>query len=85
VRSAVDWAAHRDALLAFWISGEASYELPNRKGWLLYYGAPGTRPWAWWHLEEHPPRAEGEAEPTTWRGTTCGCLASASNLQRPGS
>ena len=36
----MDWAAHRDALLAFWISGEASYKLPNRKGWLLYYGAP---------------------------------------------
>jgi hypothetical protein len=57
-----DWAAHRDALLAFWISGEASYKLPNRKGWLLYYGAPGTRPWAWWHLEDHPPRAQGETE-----------------------
>jgi hypothetical protein len=55
-------AAHRDALLQFWISGEASYRLPNRKGWLLYYGAPGTRPWAWWHVEDHPPRAEGETE-----------------------
>jgi hypothetical protein len=58
----MDWAAHRDALLAFWISGEASYKLPNRKGWLLYYGAPGTRPWAGWHLEDHPPRAQGETE-----------------------
>ena len=58
----MDWAAHRDALLAFWISGEASYKLPNRKGWLLYYGASGTRPWAWWNLEDHPPRAAGEAE-----------------------
>lgn len=27
----MDWAAHRDALLAFWISGEASYKLPNRQ------------------------------------------------------
>jgi hypothetical protein len=57
-----DWAAHREELLAFWISGENSYELPNRKPWLLYCGAPGTRPWAWWALEDHPPRAEGETE-----------------------
>jgi hypothetical protein len=57
-----DWATHRHALLEFWISGTHSYKLPNRKGWLSYEGAPGTRPWAWWHLEDHPPRAEGEAE-----------------------
>jgi hypothetical protein len=57
-----DWAMHRDELLAFWISGECSYKLPNRKGWLYYEGAPGTRPWAWWNLEDHPPRAEGETE-----------------------
>jgi hypothetical protein len=42
-----DWQAHREELLAFWISGRPSYKLPNRKPWLLYYGAPGTRPWAW--------------------------------------
>jgi hypothetical protein len=57
-----DWAAHRDALLAFWMSGKSSYDLPNRKPWLQYWGAPGTRPWAWWNLEDHPPRAEGETE-----------------------
>jgi hypothetical protein len=56
----MDWAAHRDALLAFWISGEPSYELPNRKPWLC--GALGSRPWGWWHLEDHPPRADGETE-----------------------
>jgi hypothetical protein len=57
-----DWAAHREELLRFWISGETSYKLPNRKGWLSYKGAPGTRPWAWWNLEDHPPRAAGETE-----------------------
>jgi hypothetical protein len=57
-----DWATHREELLAFWISGRPSYKLPNRKPWLLYYGAPGTRPWAWWRLEEHPPRGAGETE-----------------------
>ena len=49
-----DWAVHRDALLEFWISGEYSSCLPNRKPWLFFCGAPGTRPWAWWHLEDHP-------------------------------
>ena len=39
-----DWATHREELLAFWISGRPSYKLPNRKPWLLYRGAPGTRP-----------------------------------------
>jgi len=38
-----DWATHREELLAFWISGRPSYKLPNRKPWLLYYGARGTR------------------------------------------
>ena len=41
-----DWAVHRDAL----------------KPWLFYRGAPGTRPWAWWWLEEHPPIGEDESE-----------------------
>ena len=57
-----DWTAHREALLTFWISGQFSSELPNRKPWLFYCGAPGTRPWAWWALEGHPPRADGESE-----------------------
>ena len=57
-----DWATHREEVLAFWISGRPSYKLPNRKPWLLYYGARGTRPWAWWHLEDHPPRVEAEPE-----------------------
>jgi hypothetical protein len=30
--------------------------------WLFFCGEPGTRPWAWWHLEDHPPRAAGETE-----------------------
>jgi hypothetical protein len=42
-----DWARHRAALLSFWISGQYSNKLPNRKPWLFYFGAPGTRPWAW--------------------------------------
>jgi hypothetical protein len=57
-----DWTAHRDALLAFWISGKYSSELPNTKPWLFYRGAPGTRPWAWWWLEEHPPIGGDESE-----------------------
>jgi hypothetical protein len=57
-----DWARHRAALLAFWISGRYSSELPNRKPWLWYRGAPGTRPWAWWMLEEHPPIGDAESE-----------------------
>jgi hypothetical protein len=57
-----DWARHRDALLAFWISARYSCELPNTKPWLFYHGAPGTRPWAWWWLEEHPPNGDDESE-----------------------
>jgi hypothetical protein len=57
-----DWTTHRAALLAFWISGQYSSELPNRKPWLWYRGAPGTRPWAWWMLEEHPPIGDAESE-----------------------
>jgi hypothetical protein len=57
-----DWAAHRDALLAFWIGGQYSSELPNTKPWLFFRGAPGTRPWAWWILEEHPPFDENETQ-----------------------
>jgi hypothetical protein len=34
----------------------------EQKRWLAYSGAPGTRPWAWWNLEHHPLRAEGETE-----------------------
>jgi hypothetical protein len=43
---------------------EVSYDLvnSNNKPWLQYRGAPGTRPWAWWHLESHPPRERGESE-----------------------
>jgi hypothetical protein len=51
-----DWARHRAALLTFWISGRYSSELPNRKPWLFYCGAPGTRPWAW------PPIGDAESE-----------------------
>ena len=58
----VDWAEHRDALLRFWISGEYSSQLPNIKPWLFYRGAPGTRPWAWWWLEKHPPIGDDESE-----------------------
>jgi hypothetical protein len=61
-RMRADWAYHREELLEFWISGGCSYDLPNTNPWLLYYGKPGTRPWAWWHLEDHPPRAAGETE-----------------------
>ena len=35
-----DWTAHREALLTFWISGQFSSELPNRKPWLFYCGVP---------------------------------------------
>jgi hypothetical protein len=51
-----DWARHRAALLSFWVSGQSSAELPNRKPWLYYRGAAGTRPWAWWHLEAGIPQ-----------------------------
>jgi hypothetical protein len=61
-RMRADWTYHREELLAWWISDGSSYDLPNRKPWLLYYGAPGTRPWAWWRLEGHPPREPGETE-----------------------
>ena len=57
-----DWAVHREVLLAFWISGRYSSELPNTKPWLFYCGAPGTRPWAWWMLEDHPPIDDDESE-----------------------
>src|SRR5947209_5658378 len=61
-RMRADWAYHREDLLAFWVSGEYSNRLANRKPWLWYRGAPGTRPWAWWHVEGHPPRKSGESE-----------------------
>jgi hypothetical protein len=57
-----DWAVHREVLLAFWISGRYSSELPNTKPWLFYCGAPGTRPWAWWMLEDRPPIDDDESE-----------------------
>ncbi len=57
-----DWVTHRDALLQFWMSGEYSSSLPNTKPWLFYRGAPGTRPWAWWWLEKHPPIGDDESE-----------------------
>jgi hypothetical protein len=57
-----DWTTHRAALLSFWISGQYSNKLPNRKPWLWYRGAPGTRPWAWWMLEDHPPIDDDESE-----------------------
>ena len=57
-----DWTTHRATLLAFWISGQYSSELPNQKPWLWYRGAPGTRPWAWWELEKHPPIGDAESE-----------------------
>ena len=58
----VDWGEHRDVLLRFWISGEYSSQLPNTKPWLFYRGVPGTRPWAWWMLEDHPPIDDDESE-----------------------
>ena len=57
-----DEPEHRDALLRFWISGEYSSQLPNTKPWLFFRGAPGTRPWAWWWLEKHPPIGDDESE-----------------------
>lgn len=57
-----DWEAHRDDLLAFWISGADSDALPNTRCWFLYNGAAGTRPWAWWNLEPRAPRDPGETE-----------------------
>jgi hypothetical protein len=53
-----DWAVHDDELLEIWISG--SYEWPNALPWLFFCGAPGTRPWAWWALEDHPPIRDDE-------------------------
>jgi hypothetical protein len=47
-----DWMTHRDELLAFHVGIRP--ELPNERPWLLCGGAPGTRPWAWWVLEQHP-------------------------------
>jgi hypothetical protein len=58
----MDWAAHREKLLAFWIGASSKLPIQNIKPWLQYRGTPGTRPWAWWHLEDHPPRADGETE-----------------------
>jgi hypothetical protein len=57
-----DWTTHRAALLSFWISGRWSSELPNTLPWIFYRGAPGTRPWAWWELEEHAPIDDAESE-----------------------
>lgn len=58
-----DWAHHRDELLAFWISGATSAQLSNYKPWLFFCtGGPGTRPWAWWALEDHPEIGEDESE-----------------------
>jgi hypothetical protein len=47
-----DWMTHRVELLEFQVG--ISPELPNELPWLFVYGAPGTRPWGWWLLEEHP-------------------------------
>ena len=57
-----DWTTHCAALLAFWISGRWSSELPNTLPWIFYRGALGTRPWAWWELEEHAPIDDAESE-----------------------
>jgi hypothetical protein len=55
-----DWAVHGDELLGVWISG--SDEWPNELPWLFFHGAPGTRPWAFWALEDHPPINADEYE-----------------------
>jgi hypothetical protein len=57
-----DWQQHREALLKFWVSGAASSELPSSLPWLFFYGSPGTRPWAFWELEDVPPADENESE-----------------------
>jgi len=58
-----DWAQHRDELLRFWISGRYSSELaPLWAPWLFFRGAPGTRPWAWWELEDRAPVVDDESE-----------------------
>jgi hypothetical protein len=55
-----DWMTHRDELLEFHVGIRP--ELPNERPWLPCGGAPGTRPWAWWALEEHPPINADEYE-----------------------
>jgi hypothetical protein len=59
-----DWLTHRDALLAFWISEafSSSQHLPNTLPWLFYCGAPGSRPWAWWYLEQRELWDDGETD-----------------------
>ena len=58
-----DWQQHRDGLLRFWISGRWSSDLaPLWSPWLFFRGAPGTRPWAWWELEDGPPVGDDESE-----------------------
>jgi hypothetical protein len=59
-RMRADWAVHGDELLEIWISG--SDEWPNELPWLFFYGAPGTRPWAFWALGKHPPINADEYE-----------------------
>jgi hypothetical protein len=59
-----DWKQNRDRLLEFWISGSTAIDqlAPNWRPWLFTYGAPGTRPWAWWELEDHPTIDDDESE-----------------------
>jgi hypothetical protein len=46
--------------------------LPNTLPWIFYRGAPGTRPWAWWELEEHAPIDDAESEDEYLTRTTQG-------------
>jgi hypothetical protein len=58
-----DWQQHRDGLLRFWISGRWSSDLaPLWSPWLFFRGAPGTRPWAFWELEDGEPVCDEESE-----------------------
>jgi hypothetical protein len=43
-----DWAEHRDALMAFWASGEYTTAeiFPDSLPWLFAKGSPDTLPWA---------------------------------------
>jgi hypothetical protein len=56
----LDWAAHRQALLAWWIAGE---DTGGPKPWAwVYPRGPGTRPWAWWKFDAPEDLREGESE-----------------------
>ena len=56
-----DWAAHRERLLSWWITGENKPQ--GMKPWtFVITGLPGTRPWAWWEFDAPEPLGEHESE-----------------------